>query len=73
MSKRAVLVAGAQGVIGRAAAEHFSADFLFGSTFDNITSTIKARRAGFHACMDTEEFFTGFFAEMREGRVLPPV
>ena len=47
-------------------------DFLFASAFDNITSTIKARRAGFHACIDSEEFFTSFFAEMRERRILPP-
>ncbi len=48
-------------------------DFLFASAFDNITSTIKARRAGFHACIDSEEFFTSFFAEMRERRILPPI
>ncbi len=48
-------------------------DFLFHAAFDNITSTIKARRAGFHACIDSEDFFTGFYAEMREQRILPPL
>jgi hypothetical protein len=29
--------------------------------YDNITSTIKARHAGFHDCIDTEEMFSKFF------------
>jgi len=39
--------------------------------FDNITSTIKARQAGFHDCIDTEEMFKGFFAKLRQDRVIP--
>jgi len=39
--------------------------------FDNITSTIKARRAGFHDCIDTEEMFERFFARLRQDRVIP--
>jgi nucleoside-diphosphate-sugar epimerase len=39
--------------------------------FDNITSTIKARRAGFHDCTDTEDMFQGFFAALRQDRVIP--
>jgi hypothetical protein len=39
--------------------------------FDNIASTIKARRAGFHDCIDTEDMFQGFFAELRKDRVIP--
>jgi nucleoside-diphosphate-sugar epimerase len=39
--------------------------------FDNITSTIKARRAGFHDCIDTEEMFKEFFADLRKDRVIP--
>jgi nucleoside-diphosphate-sugar epimerase len=39
--------------------------------FDNVTSTIKARRAGFHACIDTEEMFQTFFAKLRRDRVIP--
>jgi len=39
--------------------------------YDNLTSTIKARRAGFHACIDTEDMFKGFFANLRRDRVIP--
>ena len=46
-------------------------DFIFNSGFDNISSTIKARRCGFQACIDTEEMFTGFFEKLRRERVLP--
>jgi nucleoside-diphosphate-sugar epimerase len=38
---------------------------------DNIASTIKARRAGFHDCIDTEEMFKNFFANLRKGQVIP--
>ncbi len=64
---------GLQPIAYEAIASWAFGDFLFHSAFDNLTSTIKARRAGFHACIDSEEFFTGFFAEMRERRILPPV
>ena len=40
-------------------------DFIFNSGFDNISSTIKARRAGFHACIDTEEMFETQFQRLR--------
>jgi nucleoside-diphosphate-sugar epimerase len=46
-------------------------DFIFGSGFDNITSTIKARRAGFHDCIDTEDMFSTLFNDLRQKRVLP--
>ncbi len=46
-------------------------DFIFSSGFDNISSTIKARRAGFQACIDTEDMFTTFFDRLRTQRVLP--
>jgi transposase len=39
--------------------------------YDNITSTIKARRAGFHDCIDMEEMFKSFFANLRKDRVIP--
>jgi nucleoside-diphosphate-sugar epimerase len=39
--------------------------------FDNITSTIKARRAGFHDCTDTEDMFRDFFSVLRADRVIP--
>lgn len=46
-------------------------DFIFHTEFDNITTTIKARQAGFHDCIDTEEMFCGFFQELRAMNVLP--
>ncbi len=39
--------------------------------FDNMSSTIKARQAGFHDCIDTEEMFRSFFANLRKNRVIP--
>jgi nucleoside-diphosphate-sugar epimerase len=48
-------------------------DFIFGSAFDNITSTIKARRAGFHDCIDTEEMFSRLFEDLRQRHVIPPL
>jgi nucleoside-diphosphate-sugar epimerase len=48
-------------------------DFIFNSGFDNISSTIKARQAGFHACIDTEDMFRSFFSHLREERVIPPL
>lgn len=48
-------------------------DFIFGSAFDNITSTIKARRAGFHECIDTEEMFSRLFEDLRQRHVIPPL
>ena len=47
------------------------ADFIFNSGFDNISSTIKARRAGFQECIDTEEMFRGFFARLRQEKAIP--
>ena len=48
-------------------------DFIFNSGFDNISSTIKARHAGFQACIDTEDMFTGFFDRLRRQRIIPGV
>ncbi len=47
-------------------------DFIFNSGFDNISSTIKARRAGFHDCIDTEDMFREFFDDLRAARVIQP-
>ena len=48
------------------------ADFIFNSGFDNISSTIKARRAGFQECIDTEEMFRGFFGvRLRQEKAIP--
>jgi nucleoside-diphosphate-sugar epimerase len=46
-------------------------DFIFNSGFDNISSTIKARRAGFGECIDTEEMFQTFFEQIRKDRIIP--
>jgi nucleoside-diphosphate-sugar epimerase len=46
-------------------------DFIFHSSFDNISSTIKARRAGFHDCIDTEDMFIQFFDQLRQAKVIP--
>ena len=46
-------------------------DFIFHSGFDNISSTIKARRAGFPDCIDTEDMFARFFDDLRQQRVIP--
>ena len=46
-------------------------DFILNSGFDNISSTIKARRAGFADCIDTEEMFREMFDGLRRDRVIP--
>ena len=47
-------------------------DFIFNSGFDNVSSTIKARRAGFAACIDTEDMFRALFDRLRRDKVIPP-
>lgn len=37
-----------------------------------IVSTIKARQAGFHDCVDTEDMFRKWFTYYQEHRLLPP-
>jgi len=37
-----------------------------------IVSTIKARQAGFHDCMDTEDMFRKWIRHFQEKRLLPP-
>lgn len=49
---------------------HF-ADFIFNSGFDNVSSTIKARKAGFAECIDSEEMFRAFFVSLRDSKVIP--
>jgi nucleoside-diphosphate-sugar epimerase len=48
-------------------------DFIFASGFDNISSTIKVRQAGFHACIDTEYMFEQQFAQLRADRIIPEI
>jgi nucleoside-diphosphate-sugar epimerase len=54
------------------------ADFCFAygakqSPRPAIVSTIKAREAGFHDCIDTEDMFRKWFRHFQEQRLLPPV
>ena len=46
-------------------------DFTFRQGFDNVSSTIKVRRAGFHDCLDSETMFSQFFGKLREMKLLP--
>ena len=38
-----------------------------------LNSTIAARQAGFHDCIDTEDMFRKWFERFRERRLLPPL
>jgi nucleoside-diphosphate-sugar epimerase len=64
---------GLQPIAYEAVASWAFGDFIFNSGFDNISSTIKARRAGFHACIDTEDMFRQQFGQLRRSRVIPPL
>jgi nucleoside-diphosphate-sugar epimerase len=46
-------------------------DFVFTPEYDVISSTTKARRYGFHECVDTEEMFARLWNEMRADRIIP--
>lgn len=46
-------------------------DFILNSKFDNVSSTIKARRAGFPDCIDTEDMFRSFFDSLRAMKIIP--
>jgi hypothetical protein len=53
------------------------ADFCFAYGADSpprpaIVSTIKARKTGFHDCMDTEDMFRKWFRRFQDERLLPP-
>lgn len=47
------------------------ADFLFGSTWDELSSTTKARRFGFNDSLDTEEAVAASLREYRRLRLVP--
>ncbi len=47
------------------------ADFVFGWDYDFFADGSKARRAGFHEYVATEEMFFRIFAELRRQRVIP--
>ena len=46
-------------------------DFVFASDYDIVSDTSKARRFGFHQCVDTEAMFLALFAQLRSGHILP--
>jgi hypothetical protein len=46
-------------------------DAIFKTTFDNISSTIKARKHGFADCIDTEEMYLEMLTELRENHYIP--
>ncbi|MGD8195640.1 SDR family oxidoreductase [Herbiconiux sp. P18] len=46
-------------------------DFVFGWDYDVIADTSKARRAGFHEYVETEEMFLRIFRDLRERRLIP--
>ena len=46
-------------------------DVVFGIDYDNISSTLKARRFGFNDCRDTGEMFLDLFERLRRERVIP--
>lgn len=48
-------------------------DFIFASGFDNISSTVKVRQAGFNACIDTEHMFRQQFEQLRHNKVIPGI
>jgi hypothetical protein len=46
-------------------------DFAFRQDFDNVSSTIKVRQAGFHDRIDSETMFSEIYENLREMRILP--
>jgi nucleoside-diphosphate-sugar epimerase len=46
-------------------------DNVFNSDYDIVSSTTKARLAGFHNMVDTEQMFLRMFGEFRRNRVIP--
>jgi hypothetical protein len=47
-------------------------DAIFNSGFDNVSSTVKVRQAGFQESYDTEERFEELFDRLAELKVIPP-
>ena len=46
-------------------------DFVFGSGYDVVSSTIKARQYGFQESMDSEDMFMRLFDQLRVKRIIP--
>lgn len=45
-------------------------DFVFGSAFDNVSSTVKLRQSGFTRCKDSEECYLESLCQLRRNRVI---
>lgn len=46
-------------------------NYVLGNEWDIMSSTTKARLAGFHDCLDSEAAFSGHFARLRRERFVP--
>lgn len=46
-------------------------DAILKTPYDNITNTIKARRDGFHDCIDTEQMFRELIEQLMIAKVIP--
>ena len=46
-------------------------DYVFGSDWDVMTSTIKARQYGFHQVIDSEQMFIDLLSAFRRERIVP--
>lgn len=46
-------------------------DFLFRADWDDVSSTVKSRRYGFHDAVDTEASILEALASLREARIIP--
>ena len=46
-------------------------DFILKAEYDNITSTIKARKFGFHDCIDSDDMFVDLFRQLQAENILP--
>ena len=47
------------------------ADAIFGTEWDIARSTLKARRHGFDAFIETDRMFTELFADLRRNHIIP--
>lgn len=47
-------------------------DMILNSTWDNVSSTIKLRQAGFQDCFDTQERILDLIDDLAQRRVVPP-
>jgi hypothetical protein len=47
------------------------ADFVFGWDYDFFADSSKARRAGFHEYVETEQMFYDIFTDLRRRHIIP--